>query len=483
MHILVNSQLGLTLLQLLFSRSLIPKQIRGDLPNLHLLTALGNAIPPKMPPDVLEGIMPRISHATMHLDRAVRGLRAQAVGVVIAHADLVAQLLLDRHPRRVARLLRRGGDLVHLDRRAQDQQAQHLRLRGQLDQRPLDGLVRAERLAEDLPAVGVLDAAVDAVLGGAAAGARLADAVLVREGLRDGEAVVQRAQHRRRRHAHVAEQHRRVVGRHVQRPLVRRDLDAGGLARHDERRDPLGRAGLARRACEHQAVRRAVHPRLPLLVAVDLVAGLAAGQRDRRGGRVHVRRVRAVVDLGQAEGRAEFALDARRDELPLLLRRAVVLQHDDDRVVADHAVLVLQVVGQAHAAAVHRVRRQVVADRAHVEVLLVAARAAVLGGEGEAVEPCFIRQLAGFAQQDLPFVRGQPLIVPLCAGRFSSVVEELVVVVLVLEWDDLVVDECVEALEVRLQIGWEFEVHAAGELREEARVSGQDNVKCFDPVS
>lgn len=53
----------------------------------------------------------------------------------------------------------------------------------------------------------------------------------------------------------------------------------------------------------------------------------------------------------------------------------------------------------------------------------------------------------------------QTLIVPLRAGSFPSVIEKPVIVILVLKWDDLVVDECVEALEMGLEIRWEFEIH------------------------
>lgn len=95
-----------------------------------------------------------------------------------------------------------------------------------------------------------------------------------------------------------------------------------------------------------------MHACLPLLVAVDFIARLAIGKCDGFGRGVHVRRVGAVVDLSQAKRRPEFALDAGRDQGLLLLGCAVVLQHDDNGVVAHYTVLVLQVIGQTDASAV-----------------------------------------------------------------------------------------------------------------------------------
>lgn len=330
-----------TFLVTLLPSGLVPKQVCSNFPNLDLFTPFCNSISPEMPPDVLERVVSRIAYTAVYLDGTVCRLGAQTVGIVIAHTDLMAQLLLNSDPGRLARRLGRGGDLVHLDGGAEDEEPEHLSLGGELDQRPLDGLIRRQGLAKHVPALRILDAPVNAVPRRAAARACLADAVLVRERLRDGEPVVERAEHRRRRDLHVAEQNCRVVRRHVERPLVRCDLQTGRLSRHDECSDATRRPCFAGCPREHKTVRRAVHPRLPFLVTVDFIACLAVRKRDGFGRRVHVRGVGAVVDLRQAERRPEFALDAGRDELFLLLRCAVVLQHDDDRVVAHNTVLVL----------------------------------------------------------------------------------------------------------------------------------------------
>ena len=86
-HLLLKLRPTLTLIPL--TRRLITKQIRRDLPHLHLLTPLRNSISPKMPPDMLERIMPAIPIPAMHLNRPVRCLTAQSVGVVVAHSDLM----------------------------------------------------------------------------------------------------------------------------------------------------------------------------------------------------------------------------------------------------------------------------------------------------------------------------------------------------------------------------------------------------------
>ena len=89
-------------------------------------------------------------------------------------------------------------------RRVAHQQAHHLRLGLQLDQRPLHGLVHRQRLAEHHALVGVGDRAVDAVLRGAQAAGRLPNPVLVQEGLADLQAAVHLAEHRIAGHPDVA---------------------------------------------------------------------------------------------------------------------------------------------------------------------------------------------------------------------------------------------------------------------------------------
>src|SRR5580704_3756900 len=67
----------------------------GDAPHLYLLRAFGNSIAPVMPIDVLEGLVTRIAHAPVDLHRAIGGLTDQSVRAIVAHRNLVRQLLCD----------------------------------------------------------------------------------------------------------------------------------------------------------------------------------------------------------------------------------------------------------------------------------------------------------------------------------------------------------------------------------------------------
>src|SRR3546814_19317384 len=75
--------------------------------------------------DGLGRLVPRIADPAMDLHRAVGGLADEAVRPIAAHADLVRQRPLD--------LLMLH--IVHVPRGLADQQAQHLGLRRQLDER------------------------------------------------------------------------------------------------------------------------------------------------------------------------------------------------------------------------------------------------------------------------------------------------------------------------------------------------------------
>ena len=69
----------------------------------------------------------------------------------------------------------------------------------------------------------------------------------MREGLRDGEAVVEGAEDRGGGYADVGEGDGGVVGRHVESPLVGFDLEAGGFAGNEEGGDANGGSRLCRR--------------------------------------------------------------------------------------------------------------------------------------------------------------------------------------------------------------------------------------------
>src|SRR6202035_2017150 len=122
--------------------------------DLNLLRALGNSVPAVMPVDVFERLVAGVSDTAEHLHRTVGGVTHKAIGAVVGHRHLVGYL------EAVVAVEMPGG--------IPDQQAHHLRLGLQLDQRPLNRLVDGQRLAEYDAITGIGGGAVDAVLPGAA---------------------------------------------------------------------------------------------------------------------------------------------------------------------------------------------------------------------------------------------------------------------------------------------------------------------------
>ena len=223
---------------------------------------------------------------------------------------------------------------------------------------------------------------------------------------------------------------------------------------------PSPSPGLPTGAGEDQVVLRLVDPRVPRLLAVDhpLVAvALGVG--------LHVRRVRAVLRLGDAEGEAAAAEGQVVDPLGLLLVGAVLQHQQQADVVADDRVLVLQVVVQSES-----LRRQVLADHRHPEVGAVSP--AELLREGVAVVPGGVGKPAGLAEQRLPLLVGQAAALPVGAGVLPAVVEEADVVVLLLERTDLPLDEVVELVEVRGKVLGQFEVHGGVRSADPTIVAG-----------
>ena len=195
-------------------------------------------------------------------------------------------------------------------------------------------------------------------------GGGLADPVLVHEQLRAVQAAALLAEHRARRHAHVLQRRLRVVGRHVEGPVVVVDLHARRARRDEERADPRGLADLARRAREDDVrARRTSITLFQRFIAVDdPVVAVAARGRLQPG------RVAAVVRLGEAEGELDLAVDQRPQVLLLLLLGAVLVQDERERLVGHHRRLVRELGVQAGPA-----RGQVLAHHRHGEVREVAA--------------------------------------------------------------------------------------------------------------
>src|SRR3546814_17633652 len=98
--------------------------------------------------------------------------------------------------------------------------------------------------------------------------------------------------------------------------------------------------------------------------AVDPVAGLP------HRARFHMRRVRSMIGLGQAECGKPLALEPAENERPLLvLARREMFKHLDERKVADDAVIVLKIFLQDPA-----MPREMLEEPRHLKVRPVLAR-------------------------------------------------------------------------------------------------------------
>ena len=115
-------------------------------------------------------------------------------------------------------------------------------------------------------------------------------------------------------------------------------------------------------------------------------------------------------------------------------------------------MLVLQVVVQSEALA-----REVLSDDRHAEVRAVLA--AELLRQRVPVVPGSVGEPPGLAEQLLPLLVREPLVVPIGARILATVIEESDVVVSLLERLDLAFDELVEFYEVVGQVLGNVEVH------------------------
>ena len=91
---------------------------------------------------------------------------------------------------------------------------------------------------------------------------------------------------------------------------------------------------------------------------------------------------------------------------------------------------------------------------------LLALAAAELLGQREAQPAGGVGPPAHLAQQLLPLLAGDAVVLEVGAGPLAAVVEEALVVVLRLERRDLRLDEVVELVERGLDVGRDVEVHA-----------------------
>ena len=181
------------------------------------------------------------------------------------------------------------------------------------------------------------------------------------EVLCERQTAFRRSEHGIFRHPDILDGETRVVRRHVEGPHVFFDDHAGIARRDDQAGDALGVAVLAAGTAEQHDVGRDMHAGDPHLLAIDQPAVLAV-LPGTHGAGFHVRRVGAVVRLGQAKAGDELAGQGRLGEM-FLVRAREVPQHQDLREVADDRMLVLKVVVQAEA-----LLGKVFADDRHAKV-------------------------------------------------------------------------------------------------------------------
>src|SRR3989475_1613556 len=407
----------------------------GDAPHLDLFRPFRNPVTPVVPVDVLEGHMPRVADAAVHLDRLVRRVTDQPVRAVVAHRHLVADL-------HVVLMVQLPGGLPH-------ELAHHLALGLQLHQRPLDGLTTRQRLPECDTLPRVLHRLVDTVLRRADARSGLTDAVLMRERVGECQAVPFASQHRVRCYAHVGQRDLGMVGRHVERPPHEVHRESVGLRRHDKATNALRPAFIAGSPRKNHVVSRAVHAAIEALLTVDQPIVAVA---DRLG--LQPRGVRAMIGLGQPEGDSSLACEHALEKFLLLLLAPIALPHFDGGKVADDRGFILQVVVQSQP-----LRREMLADDCHRKVRAVAAT--VLAGDAVSQEAGFIRAAAHLRQEVLPLLAWHAAVLEIRPLVLAAVIEETEVVILLLQRLDLRLDKVIEVLQQRLDVLWDLEVHQA----------------------
>ena len=190
--------------------------------------------------------------------------------------------------------------------------------------------------------------------------------------------------------------HSRMVRRHIERPLVARNLDPFGVGWDKERCYTARRSRFTARPREDDHMRTVVRPRLPFLGPVDLPSFHTVTVALALGNGRHERRVATVIGFGEAECRSEFTAQSGGYQCAFLFLGPEMVQHEQVGKIADYAVLILQVVCEAQAASVDRVRGQMEANCGHIKVCTGVRCPAVDLGEGEAVESSGVSEDAGF---------------------------------------------------------------------------------------
>ena len=118
-----------------------------------------------------------------------------------------------------------------------------------------------------------------------------------------------------------------------------------------------------------------------------------------------------------------------------------VFEHQQQAdIIADHRVLILQIIVQAQALC-----GQVLTDNRHAQVATPATT--VLGREGIVEDARLNRQLLGLVQQRFPLLVRQALALPIRPRVLAAMVEETDIVVHLLQRLDFILDKLVHLLE------------------------------------
>ena len=308
-----------------------PNEVLAHLAHLDLFRALGDAVTAVMTVDVLERHVPAVTDPSTGLHGPVGGVAGQAVRSIVAHGDLMGDL-------HVVALVELGGGGSH-------EEPKGGRVGMQFHEGKLDGLIGRQFFPPGHAVVGVADRFVDAVLGRAEGGGRLANAVLMNKVLGQLETVIDPAEDGVGADPDVAQGDLGMISGHIERPPEEVDGEPGRVRWDEEGRDPKGLSGLTRRAGEDDVMRGVVQSGVEALLAVDhpfLAVGHGHGLESGRIG--------SVTRLRQPERQPAAAVQEAGHPVGLLGLGAEVPHHQDGREVADDAGFLLEVVVESEAA-------------------------------------------------------------------------------------------------------------------------------------
>ena len=303
--------------------------------------------------------------------------------------------------------------------------------------------------------VRVRDRFVDAVLRGAERRGGLADAVLVHEVLGELEAVVEPAEHGVAADADVGERHLGVVARHVERPPVELDLEPRCVARHEERGD--ARRGLPGSPEVRAKMMSCVAMWTPVFQRFIPLITHSSPSRTA----VVSRNVASLPWFGSVRPNASRRDPSRKPGIHSAICSAV----PKSRIIS--TVGKLPTIDDSFCRSLCRPRPRCARCSRMIAISrLLASRPPNSAGSASRSQPGGVGAPAHLAQQLLPLLARHAVVLEVGARPLAPVVEEAHVVVLRLERDDLALDERVEPIERRLDVGRDREVHGCDRTRD-----------------